>query len=400
MRKFRGIVQTNKEPTDKEILWYKNKELLFFNNGEWQPFINIDSSEIDLSDYITFEEVDEKLKENKLDKTFTYIQGFNKGTSGTVFYYEPISEQTRRISVLGDSGIKIGSGYSYNGTTCMSISVDNDYIKEIIDDNSLVVEGTGENSIKTKNAHGAVDNAIALGVYSSAEGIYSISIGSASASGNASVAIGTTAVAGGNGSIAIGTTPQTRNFGEIAFGSYNVSIRPSGASDNTIDGSKDATLFSVGNGLNHSERHNALEIRQDGSLYIVDTEAEGEFYEKPTVCLQDKLSSLNEQYIDLTEYDEFDIDSLVSQVIKTNIKFDVVPNFVKFKLKSDDLIFTTYASLSKIEVFEKGKLERTCTYNLNIDKGDNTYNVSVIIEQKFVGESTINFYIHKEPKQI
>lgn len=41
MRKFRGIVQTNIEPQDHEILWYNKGELLFFNNGEWQPFLDI-----------------------------------------------------------------------------------------------------------------------------------------------------------------------------------------------------------------------------------------------------------------------------------------------------------------------------------------------------------------------
>lgn len=40
MRKFRGIVQTIKEPEDENILWYKGNELLFFNNGEWQPLID------------------------------------------------------------------------------------------------------------------------------------------------------------------------------------------------------------------------------------------------------------------------------------------------------------------------------------------------------------------------
>ena len=46
IRKFRAIVQTPKEPQDHEVLWYWKGKILFWNNGEWQPFHTIDASEI------------------------------------------------------------------------------------------------------------------------------------------------------------------------------------------------------------------------------------------------------------------------------------------------------------------------------------------------------------------
>lgn len=46
IRKFRAIVQTPKEPQDHEVLWYWKGKVLFWDNGEWQPFHLIDSEEI------------------------------------------------------------------------------------------------------------------------------------------------------------------------------------------------------------------------------------------------------------------------------------------------------------------------------------------------------------------
>lgn len=40
MRKFRAIVEINKEPEDKEVLWFYKKELYYFVNGNWEKFIS------------------------------------------------------------------------------------------------------------------------------------------------------------------------------------------------------------------------------------------------------------------------------------------------------------------------------------------------------------------------
>lgn len=39
MRKFRAIVETLKEPEDKEVLWYYKKVLYYYNNGNWEKFV-------------------------------------------------------------------------------------------------------------------------------------------------------------------------------------------------------------------------------------------------------------------------------------------------------------------------------------------------------------------------
>lgn len=46
MRKFRAIVQTNKEPEDINVIWYYKGVLKYFDGGEWKPLININSNSI------------------------------------------------------------------------------------------------------------------------------------------------------------------------------------------------------------------------------------------------------------------------------------------------------------------------------------------------------------------
>jgi hypothetical protein len=53
---------------------------------------------------------------------------------------------------------------------------------------------------------------------------------------------------------------------EVAFGQYNISVN----SDNPSE----KTLFSIGNGSDDENRRNALEIKQNGDVYLW---VEGEF---------------------------------------------------------------------------------------------------------------------------
>ena len=55
-------------------------------------------------------------------------------------------------------------------------------------------------------------------------------------------------------------TLNTTNEYEVAFGKYNVS--------NTGDEPSNKTIFSIGNGTDDSNRSNALEIREDGTVYL------------------------------------------------------------------------------------------------------------------------------------
>lgn len=107
--------------------------------------------------------------------------------------------------------------------------------------------------------------------------------------GAKSVTAGDNAVANGSYSCAIGYGVTVENPTEVAFGKYNVTYRnPS----NAFDGKEIARVFSLGNGLNSSNRHNIIDARQDGSIYISNINGEGEYYQKPMICLQDELNTL------------------------------------------------------------------------------------------------------------
>ena len=98
-----------------------------------------------------------------------------------------------------------------------------------------------------------------------------------------SVAMGRGAVANGTRSIALGDYVETSGqTGSFACGHYSLA--------NTD------TQFAVGNGGGYVHygqtnpyRHNALEIKQNGDIYIADTSYIGEYYEAPMIKLQDAL---------------------------------------------------------------------------------------------------------------
>ena len=76
------------------------------------------------------------------------------------------------------------------------------------------------------------------------------------------------------------------NYSEHASGQYNISVSAS-----TTFGDSGNTLFSVGNSNDNNKRHNAFEIRQNGDIYIADTNdtSTTNYYEKPMIKLQDAL---------------------------------------------------------------------------------------------------------------
>jgi hypothetical protein len=146
----------------------------------------------------------------------------------------------------------------------------------------------GEETVASgQSSHAEGYNAQANGEHSHAEGIWSQANGDGShAEGGGTQAIGNVSHAEGNGTIA-------NNQSEHASGQFNVSS--SGSSEFGDSGN---TLFSVGNGKagNLSTpfvRHNAIEIRQNGDIYIANTNASGEYYEKPMLKLQDSVGSVN-----------------------------------------------------------------------------------------------------------
>ena len=83
---------------------------------------------------------------------------------------------------------------------------------------------------------------------------------------------------------------NVKNEGEFASGKYNNS-----ASGSSTFGDASNTLFSVGNGNNNDTGvHNALEIRQNGDIYIANTDetTHAYYYQKDMFRLQDLILAL------------------------------------------------------------------------------------------------------------
>lgn len=111
-------------------------------------------------------------------------------------------------------------------------------------------------------------------------------------------------------SLITGYMNETKNMFESAFGFNNLSRRT-----DTSDplNSQSNTLLTVGNGDVNSQyelvRHNALEIRKSGDIYIADTTASGAANEKPMINLQQtiknptSINGISFQRLTQAEYD-------------------------------------------------------------------------------------------------
>lgn len=116
---------------------------------------------------------------------------------------------------------------------------------------------------------------------SSANGDFSHSEGRADANGNTSHAE-CSSIADGEGSHAEGYSTNskgdfshtegsntiTNNINEHASGRFNVSNTSGSDSNNSWKGNNINTLFSIGNGTKESDRKNAFEVKQDGTILI------------------------------------------------------------------------------------------------------------------------------------
>ena len=98
----------------------------------------------------------------------------------------------------------------------------------------------------------------------------------------------------GMSSFGAGYIVSTNNVDEAAFGYYN----ETNGGEKSFTHSSGNTLFSVGNGNSQNNRgnikkHNAFEIRQNGDIYIADTNntTYTRAWEKPMIKLQDALDS-------------------------------------------------------------------------------------------------------------
>ena len=101
---------------------------------------------------------------------------------------------------------------------------------------------------------------------------------------NSTVVIGDTQNANGEYSFAEGQNTVANNRSEHAMGEFNESHHL-----NNTFGSSGNTLFSIGNGTSDTNRKNALEVMQNGDIYIYIKDANGV---EQRICLNDLLTSL------------------------------------------------------------------------------------------------------------
>ena len=174
-------------------------------------------------------------------------------TADTVSFNLPISAGTGEGSIIGGYSGNTASGkYSFAlGGRYESIY---DYQK---------CKATGKGAISfggTASGQGA----FSCGENPQALGSCSVAFGDATkAIGVESFVIGRNTSANTFVSFAQGMYTKTTNQAEVALGEYNNSV-----SGSSTFGDGGNTLFSVGNGTNTSNRHNAFEIRQNGDIYL------------------------------------------------------------------------------------------------------------------------------------
>ena len=101
---------------------------------------------------------------------------------------------------------------------------------------------------------------------------------------NSAVVIGDTQNANGEYSFAEGQNTIANNRSEHAMGEFNESHHL-----NNTFGSSGNTLFSIGNGTSDTNRKNALEVMQNGDIYIYIKDANDV---EQRICLNDLLTSL------------------------------------------------------------------------------------------------------------
>lgn len=205
--------------------------------------------------------------------TSAYTLNYTNRSGDTLFSIELPKEEAKPYKA--GRAIKIESG-----DTADTISFDLPiYRGSGADYHSLVFNYAG-------NVANKVDSS-AFGRDTKATGIFALAEGHLTkANGESSHAEGYNTQANGKNSHAEGYNTSANNPSEHASGQHNISSKAS----NTF-GDSGNTLFSVGNGLTGYTAHNALEIRQDGSIYISDVNAEGQYYQKPMILLQDAIAN-------------------------------------------------------------------------------------------------------------
>ena len=233
-------------------------------------YIITDAEAGDLTNYYTKTETNTLLG-GKADTatTYTKTETDNAITAATSTKQDTLVSGTNiktinNESLLGSGNIVIqgggGGGKAIEAGT--NISVTTGETADTINCTLPISKGSGNN------------NPLILGTGNgnTASGQYSIAVGGRNNSSSEYC------------SLVAGNENNVSNAYETVFGNSNISNHAS----NTF-GDSGNTLFSVANGSNYLFRHNAFEIRQDGSIYIPDLSNGTNYRDRPMIKLQDAL---------------------------------------------------------------------------------------------------------------
>ena len=143
-----------------------------------------------------------------------------------------------------------------------------------------------------------------------------------------------------------GNENNVSNEYETAFGNSNKTNYAS-----TTFGDSGNTLFSVGNGSNYLFRHNAFEIRQDGSIYIPDLSNGTSYRDRPMIKLQDALGGGGSSYsagtgIDITN----DVISVSGVVMSSAITTSVTSSSTDAQVPSAKAVNDKLGGLSLVKL--------------------------------------------------
>lgn len=240
-------------------------------------YIITDAQGADLSQYYTSAQTESAITQAVSGKQDTLISGTNIKT-------------INNESLLGSGNINIqGGGKAIEAGR--GISVTTGETADTVSFNLPIYSG-GTKSIKIGEDNGTLS------------GFYNLSVGTRnSITGENSIVVG----ADNNGrstqySAIFGYNNTIENYKNycVVGGMFNKLKNPyetsfGNSSSTKINsysfGDSGNTLFTIGNGYDWSKTHNALEVRQNGDVYIVDTNdtSTTNYYEKPMIKLQDAL---------------------------------------------------------------------------------------------------------------
>lgn len=239
---------------------------------------------------------------DKSDKQDTLVSGTNIKT-------------INNESILGEGNITIeGGGASYTAGTNMEIVSSGG--TDTINCTLPIKAGTNSSAkgiiVGDNECSSTGQYSVAIGHNADSTGGYTMCIGSNSSnSGSSSLVVGDGCNCASRNSICIGRSIETNsnrydicaigyyiriyNDDEAGFGKYNVSRRNSSNFGDTGN-----TLFTIGNGYDFSSthnHHNAFEIRQNGDIYIPDTDDTTDtsstgYSTKPMLRLQDYIATI------------------------------------------------------------------------------------------------------------